>query len=279
MLSHILAWISDRLAPASLPQDPEVFRRAKWVAAFDVAFLCWTVLFAAVYAALASARCGLLTSLAVLPILASLSSLSRGRSPALCGNLLCLGGWISLTSLAVVTGGSTAPALFWYTCLPFVAILTAGVRWGIAWTLLSFATIVAFAVIEALGVTLPQDVPAENARLLYFSVLTGLVFCHFVLASVRVGVELRVQDALDEANQRLVQARLTLATLEKSFDFSIAEWEKMKREKASRRIYKDLLEPTREMAHDALDDGPPDAEYLETEDPESSDDGLLRRRS
>jgi hypothetical protein len=248
MISRLLNAFSNYLVPESFRQDPEVFRRAKWAAAFDAAFIFWTVLFAAVYAILASPRAGLFTLLATVPMLVSLSSLTRGQSPAWCGNMLCFGGWLSLTALGVITGGSTAPALFWYTCLPFVAILTAGVAWGIFWTLISFGTLVIFASLEWLGVTLPMDVPAENVKPLYFAVLSGLVCCHFVLASLRVGIEQRARDALEEANRRLLQARETLATLEKSFDFSVDEWERMKREKRARQYVERILEGDDELA-------------------------------
>jgi hypothetical protein len=248
MVSRILNSFSNYLVPESLRQDPEVYRRAKWAASFDAAFIFWTVLFAVVYAALASTRSGLVTLIATVPMLESLSALKRGKSPAWCGNMLCFGGWLSLTALATFTGGSTAPALFWYTCLPFVAILTGGVGWGVVWTLMSFATLVTFASLEWFGVQLPLDVPQENAKPLYFAVLSGLVACHFVLASLRVGIEQRARDALDEANRRLLQARQTLETLEKSFDFSVDEWEQMKREKRARQYVEQILEGADEDA-------------------------------
>jgi hypothetical protein len=254
MISRALNSFSNHLVPESLRQDPEVYRRAKWVAAFDAAFIFWTVMFAGLYGALASTRCGMVTLLAVLPMLQSLAALKRGKSPAMCGNLLCFGGWISLTALAGITGGSSAPALFWYTCLPFVAILTAGVRWGIFWTVISFGTLLCFAIAESLGIRLPNDVPAENTKTLYFSVLSGLVVCHFVLASLRVGIEQRARDALEDANRRLSQARQTLETLEKSFDFSIEEWERVKRERRAREFVEKVLNSDDEFVGGELEE-------------------------
>jgi hypothetical protein len=232
MTSSIMS-LPDRIIPASLRCDAEVYRRAKRAAIFDIAFLIWSLLFAILYATLASPRCGLMVLVAVVFIVGSLAALRRGMSPAICGNLLCLGGWASLSALAVVSGGSTAPALFWCTCGPFVAILTAGVPWGVFWSLMSFGTMVSLLILEALGVQFPLDVPPENAKALYFAVLLGLVLCHFVLASVRVGVEQRAGAALREANRRLAQARRTLETLEEGFDFSVDEWKKLKREKTA----------------------------------------------
>ena len=251
MISRLLNCVSNHLVPDSLRQDPEVYRRAKWVASFDAAFIFWAAAFAGLYCTLASVRCGLLALLAVLPMLESLAALKRGKSPAWCGNLLCLGGWASLTAIGAITGGSTAPALFWYTCLPFVAILTGGIGWGILWTAISFVTLLVFVGLEWFGFQLPLDVPPEHTKTLYFAVLSGLVACHFVLASLRVGIEQRARDALDEANRRLSQARETLETLEKSFDFSVEEWERMKREKRAREFAERMLHDPAERVDDA----------------------------
>jgi hypothetical protein len=232
MLSHALNWLTDRVVPLSLRHDRDVFRNAKRVAAMALVCLFWSTLFAALYTVLASSRCGFVVLLAVPAILWSLHALGRGRSPAECGNILCFAGWLPLTLLALVTGGTTAPALFWYTVLPFVAIQTAGVASGAVWTLISLVTITLIAVAEVLGVNFPQDVPDGNSKPLYFLVMCCLVICHFVLASVRVGGEQRADVALREANSRLARTREALKTLEAGFGFSVEAWEKLKREHA-----------------------------------------------
>ena len=118
----------DRFVARSLRQDPDVWRQAKRVAAFDLAFLFWVGLFAGVCWALGSAWCGLITLWAMLPILASLWAMKRGHSPVVGGNLLCLAGIVTLTALGLVTGGWTGiPPMLWYTVLPVVAMLTCGV--------------------------------------------------------------------------------------------------------------------------------------------------------
>jgi hypothetical protein len=224
----------DRLVPDSLRRDPDIFRQAKRVAALDLALLFWTMVFAAIYAALGSTRCGLVTLWAVLPILGSLASLKRGRSPAFCGNLLCAAGYFTLTSLGLITGGWTAiPPMLWYTVLPVVAVLTCGVYWGFLWTVIPLATVGAFALLEALGVRLSQELSPRSVHVFGFAVVAGLLLCQFVLAWVRVGVEQRALDALHAAQQNLARTRAEADALQAGFGFSMEDWARLKREKAA----------------------------------------------
>ncbi len=256
MLSHALDRLSDRFVPNVWRQDPEVCRQAKRTAMLDVAFLFWTLVYAAVFAVVGSPRCGLMVLLAVPPIAASLVALSHGVSPAICGNLLTAAGWLALTAVALVSGGVLSPALLWYTCGAFVATFTDGPRAGILWATVFLASFVAFALVDAFGWHLPSDVPADRARLLYVLVVGGLVACHFVMAWVRVGSEQRAGLALAEANRRLAALRPTLKTLQAGFGFTVEEWQQLKREKVA-------LE---RVVQQALDDGETDDDDNETDD-------------
>ena len=223
--------LSNRVVPPVLRCDPEIFRHAKRVAVLDVAFLFWTVLFAAIYLALGSTRCGLLTLLAVPMMVASLVALARGKSPALCGNLSCLGGWLALSSLGFVNGGSTSPSLLWFSCLPAVAIMTAGRAWGIVWTVIPVATIAGFALTEFQGSQFPNDLAPNAFHVFFVAALAGLVVSQFIVLAVRVGIEDRAQRALRDARRQLAAVRKDLATLKTSFGFSMDDWARLQREK------------------------------------------------
>ena len=259
MLSRALDRVSDRFVPHVLRQDPETCRQAKRVAMLDVAFLFWTVVYAAVFTALGSPRCGWMVLLAVPPLWASLLALKHGVSPAACGHMLTTAGWLALTSVALVSGGVLSPALLWYTCGAFVATFAVGPRAGIVWGTVFLATFAAFALVDAFGWHVPSDVPAGHARLLYVLVVAGLVLCHFVMAWVRVGSERRAGLALAEANRRLAASRSTLKTLQAGFgfSFSVEEWQQLKREKAAleRVVQQALDDVATGDEDDANDDG------------------------
>jgi hypothetical protein len=274
-LAAIVDSLSDRVVPPVLRRDLDVFRLAKRVAVFDVAFIFWTVLFAAVYVGLGSTRCGLLTLLAVPPILASLFVLERGQSPTFCGNLLCLGGWLALTSLGFVNGGSTAPPLLWFTCLPAVAVLTAGPVWGFVWTMIPVATIGGFALAEVNGTQFSNELAPDALHVFLVAALAALVVCQFVLVAVRVGIEDRAQRALREASRQLLQVRKDMATLKAAFGFSLEDWTKLQREKtALEQLLKYKLEGADPDDADLEDDDLDDADFGEAR---ASDSGSHSR--
>lgn len=233
MVCAIDAWL-DRIVPNSLHRDPEIFRQAKRVAAFDLAFLFWTVVFAGIYTALGSQWCGLVTLWAVLPILGSLLAVERGRSPAFCGNLLCLAGYVSLTALGLISGGWTAiPPMLWYTVLPVVAVLTSGVVWGFVWTLIPVASVGLFALAQGNGIPLRQELSLQSLNIFGLAVVVGLLFCQFVLAWVRVGIEQRALAALHETKQDLARAKAEAETIRAGFGISFDAWSRLHREKAA----------------------------------------------
>lgn len=261
----------DRVVADSLRQDPDIQRKAKRVAAFDVAMLFWTLVFASVYAALGSLRCAAVTLWAVLPILVSLAALVRGRSPTLCGNILCAGGYLTLTALGLISGGWTGmPPMLWYTVLPVVAVLTCGISWGIVWTLVTLVSVAVFALLTGLGVGFPQEVNPSSMYLFGFLLVAGLLLCQFMLAWVRVGIEQRVLDALQEAERKLVKTRAEADALEAAFGFSMEDWTRVQREKAALEYFVECrfgnlgLDPMdEEMDNDEPDDE--DAELAEFE--------------
>ncbi len=223
---------SDRLIAAPLRADAEVYRHAKRVVLFDLAYLVWVCAFAAFLAALGSPRCGLITLWCTLPILASLRTIGQGGSPTMAANVLCLGGWTTLTAISLLLGGAVAP-LIWLVNMPLIAVMTCGLAWGIAWTIIPLATVVAIALARAWAAPLPSELSAGAVTVFEFVALGGILACMLWVAALRVGVEQRARIALSEANRRLAQAREDLLALEEGFGFSMTEWENLKREKAA----------------------------------------------
>src|SRR5262249_43003268 len=137
--------------PEEMCHDDEVFRRAKRMALLDVTFLFWSVLYAEIYVALGSARCGALTLVVAASAGASLLVLRSGKPVTWSANVMCLGGSITLAALACWTGGSAGPSLLWLCCAPVTAVMTCGVAWGGLWLAVNVTAITAFLVAEALG--------------------------------------------------------------------------------------------------------------------------------
>jgi hypothetical protein len=235
---HMTSWASavcgalfDWAIPASARLDADTFRRAKRVTLLNATFFFWSIVFAGIYPALGSFRCGLLTLSFTVWLCGSLLALRHGKSVTTSANLLCLGGCTTLIADAVFSGGSLSPPLLWLGCAPVVAVTTAGTRWAVAWLVAALAAIAALVGIEAVGISLPNDLAAAQSRALYYAVVFGSVACQFLMVWVCVGFEQRALVALHESNRQLAQARKVLESLETGFGFSLDEWTKLKREK------------------------------------------------
>jgi hypothetical protein len=224
---HLFDWA----VPASLRRDADIYRRAKRVALLDVSFLFWSAVFAAVYLALGSPLCSLITLTYTLWIMASLQVLRRGGSPTTATNLLCTGGCFTLLADAAFSGGSLSPPLLWLGCAPVVAVITLGVAWGAFWLAATLLMIAAVIACEALGLVPPNGLTAVQVGMLYYAVVFGSVICQFAMVWVGIGIEQRARDALRESNHQLSQARKCLESLQQGFGFSLEEWTKLKREK------------------------------------------------
>ncbi len=145
--------------------------------------------YTAIYAALGATWCSLITLSSSLLIAVALVLLKRDWRPLVCGNLVTLGGWITMTGDAVFNGGPTAPSLLWYTMLPVAAVLTAGAGSALAWTLGCVVCFAGFTAAEMWGVVLPQELDEASLVLFRGAALIGLIVCQFVMAYVRVVIE------------------------------------------------------------------------------------------
>lgn len=230
-IANLLRAFWNRLIPASLREDQSVYRQARRVAAFDLAFIGWIILFAGIYLWLGSQLAAGVLLAGGLAISGSLVALKYGYSPAFCGNLLCFPGWVTLTLLGILCGGGVTPGIMWYACLPVVSLLLCGPKAGIVWTSVALLSIGGFALADFLVVEFPHELTPTNLKILEFAGLAGLVACQFILVWVLVKLERRARRALTDTNRRLVTIRAELESVQASFDFPMAEWAKLYQEK------------------------------------------------
>jgi hypothetical protein len=235
MVERAAAWVSDFLdrVVGRGQRDADTQRQAKRVAGFAIAFVFWTLLFGGVYSAFGAPISGLIVFAASLPIFGSLVAVRCGSAPALAGNMMCATGWCALTGTAILNGGWTSSALFWYSTIPVASLLTSGAVWGLVWTLIPLVSIAGLAACYWLGIEFANELSPSSQLWFACSVLAGLVACQYVMAWLRVGLEQRALLALQETNASLVEARKTLAVLKAGFGFSMDDWAKLQREKAA----------------------------------------------
>jgi diguanylate cyclase (GGDEF)-like protein len=191
------------LIPVKLRRDPDTFRQAKRIAAFDLAMFIWVVVFTAIYHALDAPICTGTMLFGGVVLVVILFALRRGESPALCGALFCGTAWTVYTNLALFGGGAGAPPTMWYASIPVVSLFLCGTRQAIFWTAASILAIAGFSLAREFGLECPNEVTAAGLRFLQFAGLVGLVSCLFLLVWVLTNMEQASRQALHEANRRL----------------------------------------------------------------------------
>jgi very-short-patch-repair endonuclease len=215
---------------------------------------------------------GAVTLGTALPITASLMLQKRGRSPGFCANVGIAGACLTLTGLAALNGGLEGPSLLWYTVLPVVAVLASGATSGVIWTIACTACLVGFAIAEACGVVFPQELSPSSLALFKLAVVMGLVVCHFVLAYVRVVIEVHASAALHEAKCELDESRRKFSRLEESRGYSVEQLWKLQKERAALirfiRFKYGEFDRQFEANDDAMDD-----EFVIEDEPEEATDG------
>jgi diguanylate cyclase (GGDEF)-like protein len=222
------------LIPDALRQDPDVFRQANRLAAFDLAMFIWVAVFTAVYAALGAYLCASAVWFGGVILVVILLALRRGGSPTVWGTVFCATGWFVYTALTLCTGGAGTPPEMWYASMPVLALFLSGPRWAIFWTLASISTITGFAVTREWGLDFPSELTPGGMRFIDFSGTIGLVACVHLLVWMLKNMEQSARQALHDANLRLeFQAStdgLTGIANRRSFDAALErEWEQHQR--------------------------------------------------
>ncbi len=198
----------DLISP-QLRRNPNAFRQAKRVAAFDVAMFIWVIVFACVYLTLGAPICASIVLFAGVVLIVILLSINRGESPLLCGHLFCATGWIVYTALAYFNGGAGTSPTMWYASIPVLSLFLCGTRPAIFWTASSVLAIAGFSLLSLWGIECPVELTPNGQRLIQFAGVAGLVSCVFLLVWVLINMEQNARQALHDANSRLEQQAST----------------------------------------------------------------------
>ncbi len=198
-MSRMLYSVWDWLVPLDLRADRETLRQATRVLAFCCAMMIWVPIFSGIYWALGSVA-GAVVIAAAGVLLLGVPVLQRAtRSPTFAGNMLAMLGFSVYTGLACYTGGHNTPAAAWYVSVPVMAVLLAGVSWGLFWALACTAAAAIFFAADRSGYRFPQDVTGADFVFLQFAGLVGLIFCVLLLTLVFKMLEQAAQRALEQA--------------------------------------------------------------------------------
>ncbi|MFT7677373.1 MAG: signal transduction histidine kinase/CheY-like chemotaxis protein, partial [Planctomycetota bacterium] len=194
-------------------------------------FFAWSlfgtaVVFTGLYAALDSSSCAGATGLGAVGALISLVILRLTKAPNVAGNFLVAILFLVLTGLGSRQGGDGSAALPWFTVVPVVAMMSAGVRSGAIWTGLSVIVLTTFFGLDRAGYKFPMDLEPEPYQLLTYVAWTWLAVLLFCFCSFYELAARAAREEIRQGHQELVEANAHLAELtEKAQESSVAKSE------------------------------------------------------
>ena len=200
----ILRWF----VPRDLQAEKEARLQAVRTITFGLAMVFWAPIFAPIYQLLGSPRAALMIILAAAAIVVSMWTLRFTKSTFVTGNLIAGCVFTVLVAIASVSGGIGAASLWWLPSVAIIALILCGISSGVFWTIFSCVSCVTFLGLANSGVVLPDDIGAENHRLLDSAALCGIILCAssltltFKLGEAAARTELEAaRDASDQANK------------------------------------------------------------------------------
>ena len=171
-----------------LPRDlssKQAQRRARRAIALPSAILIWAPVFGPCYYLLGSPRGGLAIAIAAVGLVAAMLSLRVTKSIALTGQLVAFVIFTLLVYLAMLTGGTGSPSLWWLPAVPIMALMICGVRSGVTWAVLSSLACLAFLLHDQFGTTeFTNEILEPKFRLLNSLATIGIILCAFSLTLV-----------------------------------------------------------------------------------------------
>ena len=194
---RVLGWF----VPIELCDRSPAQRQAFRAIVYGWAMVLWAPVFAPVYYWLGSPRGSFMIVLAGVAILISMTSLRFTKSVFLTGHLIAGSVFTVLVGLAMITGGTGAPSLWWLPAVPIIGLILCGVPSGLAWAGISCLACLVFLSIGHSGLALPQDIGPEALEFLNWSAMSGIILCAFSLT-------LAFKLGEDAARRELETARL-----------------------------------------------------------------------
>jgi signal transduction histidine kinase/CheY-like chemotaxis protein len=108
---------------------------------------------------------------------------------------------------AWIEGGLGAPGLLWSPIVPVAAVLVAGRRAGLVWTVATVAVLAVLLVLECEGIHASFPLEGTALALLRFGLAAGAVVFFFVLSAVFESLKADAFASLEAANHALAEAR------------------------------------------------------------------------
>jgi PAS domain S-box-containing protein len=176
--------IDSFLPPGVRGDDTDVLRRDRLTVAFVWTLIPLAIVYSVLFQLMDSPVSAAALAASVGVGVACLGIMRWSGSCLIVGNLLTAGFFGILTALTFRLGGSGAHSLAWYAGVPVVALSTAGRRSAAFWLGISVLSLAAFYAIHQAGYSFPNDLNADQYRLMGILSWIGLTVLILSLAFV-----------------------------------------------------------------------------------------------
>jgi signal transduction histidine kinase/ActR/RegA family two-component response regulator len=195
------------LPPALREANPDVVRRAKLCVAYNLTVPLWGPGFAVLLWALGQPTIAAIIAVGVVLAPAPLFVVRQTGSLVLAGNAMAALGAFLIVSCTWLEGGLGAPGVMWFPMIPILAVLVAGRRSGIVWTVILVGALVTFHVLARSGMRVAFSLHGAQLDFLHLMLAASAVACMLALAILFESLKAEAMRSLEEANRAFALAR------------------------------------------------------------------------
>jgi signal transduction histidine kinase/CheY-like chemotaxis protein len=203
-LTRLVLWF---LPPSLRDAEADTLRRAKLCAVYNLTVPLWGPGFALLLWLLDQPMIAAIIAGGTIGSVGSLLVLRRTGSLVLAGNLMAAEGAFLIVLCAWLEGGLGSPGIIWFPLVPMLAVLVAGWRSGVAWTVLMVAVLTAYYGLDCFGYRVAFSLHGRMLVLLHLALATSAVVLFAVLAAIFESHKVAAMRSLETANRALGVAR------------------------------------------------------------------------
>ena len=203
-LTSLVLWF---VPPRLQIGDPDTLRRAKLCVVYNLTVPLWGPGFAWLLWHFDEPAIATIIGLGTVCSIVPLFVLRQTGSLPLVGNLMAGLAAILIVGCAWLEGGVGAPGILWCPLVPMLAILLAGRRSGMAWTAGMVAVLVAFYLLDLIGIRVQFHLDGPRLTLLHLALATSVVVVLAMIAAIFERLKVEAMRSLEAANAALAAAR------------------------------------------------------------------------
>ncbi len=195
-------------------EDSETIRRSKLIVTFSFCILAFGSPFSLFYYYILHSKEGAISILiAALVAIMVPFVLKWTKSPALAGHAMTLDLATILSYACWISGGNGSPPLIWKISIPMIATCMLGVKAGFAWALIELCEILAWFVLDLMGIRSPYVLPPNELKIFSTAVLSVLMLLILSLTLIYESIKQQALEAVERKGQEIAVANARIQAI------------------------------------------------------------------